>query len=69
MIDALVRTLMVLYCTLGRSDLAWRKGFADAGLKVIHEQVQKGFPEGLYPVKMYVRPMRSKACYLGTYSA
>lgn len=35
-----------------RSDLAWKKGFADAGLKVIHEHVQKGFPDGLYPVKM-----------------
>ncbi|PIL24025.1 hypothetical protein GSI_13776 [Ganoderma sinense ZZ0214-1] len=39
--------------SLTRSDLAWKKCFADAGLNVIHEQVQKGFPEGLYAVKMY----------------
>ncbi|KAI0374926.1 DUF858-domain-containing protein [Pilatotrama ljubarskyi] len=39
--------------SLTRSDLAWKKAFADAGLRVIHEQVQQGFPEGLYPVKMY----------------
>ncbi|KAI0362138.1 hypothetical protein OH77DRAFT_1466527 [Trametes cingulata] len=39
--------------SLTRSDLAWKKAFADAGLRIIHEQVQQGFPEGLYPVKMY----------------
>ncbi|CDO69513.1 hypothetical protein BN946_scf184785.g18 [Trametes cinnabarina] len=39
--------------SLTRSDLAWKKAFADAGLRVIHEQVQHGFPEGLYTVKMY----------------
>ncbi|EJF65889.1 hypothetical protein DICSQDRAFT_49323 [Dichomitus squalens LYAD-421 SS1] len=42
--------------TLTRSDLAWKKCFADAGLKVVDERIQRGFPEGLYPVKMYVHP-------------
>lgn len=37
-----------------RSDLAWKKVFADAGLKLLKEEVQEGFPEGLYPVKTYV---------------
>ncbi|KIJ68910.1 hypothetical protein HYDPIDRAFT_172432 [Hydnomerulius pinastri MD-312] len=37
-----------------RSDLAFKKAFADAGLKVVREKIQRGLPEGLYPVKMYV---------------
>lgn len=51
--------LTVLHCNLRRSDLAWKKCFTDAGLNIIHEQVQKGFPEGLYPVKMCVPPLLS----------
>ncbi|KAH9901420.1 AdoMet dependent proline di-methyltransferase-domain-containing protein [Cubamyces lactineus] len=39
--------------SLTRSDLAWKQAFAEAGLRVVHEQIQCGFPEGLYPVKMY----------------
>ncbi|KAI0670346.1 DUF858-domain-containing protein [Trametes maxima] len=39
--------------SLTRSDLAWKKAFSDADLKLVHEQIQNGFPEGLYPVKMY----------------
>ncbi|KAI0664770.1 DUF858-domain-containing protein [Cubamyces menziesii] len=39
--------------SLTRSDLAWKQAFAEAGLRVVHEQIQRGFPEGLYPVKMY----------------
>ncbi|KAI0636936.1 DUF858-domain-containing protein [Trametes polyzona] len=39
--------------SLTRSDLAWKQAFAQAGLRLIHEQIQDGFPEGLYPVKMY----------------
>ncbi|GBE81944.1 DUF858-domain-containing protein [Sparassis latifolia] len=39
--------------SLTRSDLAWKKCFSEAGLSLIHEQVQRGFPEGLYVVKMY----------------
>ncbi|OCH94932.1 methyltransferase domain-containing protein [Obba rivulosa] len=39
--------------SLTRSDLVWKKAFSEAGLHLIHEQVQHGFPEGLYPVKMY----------------
>ena len=35
-----------------RSDHAWKKAFADAGLELIKEQLQLGFPEGLYPVKL-----------------
>ncbi|KAI1795849.1 AdoMet dependent proline di-methyltransferase-domain-containing protein [Ganoderma leucocontextum] len=43
--------------SLTRSDLAWKKCFANASLKVIREQIQNGFPEGLYPVKMCVPPI------------
>ncbi|KAH9946088.1 DUF858-domain-containing protein [Epithele typhae] len=39
--------------SLTRSDLAWKECFAAAGLKMVYEQIQLGFPEGLYPVKMY----------------
>ncbi|KAH9856919.1 DUF858-domain-containing protein [Lenzites betulinus] len=39
--------------SLTRSDLAWKEAFAEAGLQIIHEQIQLGFPEGLYDVKMY----------------
>ncbi|KZP19448.1 DUF858-domain-containing protein, partial [Athelia psychrophila] len=39
--------------SLTRSDLAWKKVFQDAGLKLIKEQTQEGLPEGLYEVKMY----------------
>ena len=37
---------------MGRSDLAWKECFKQAGLTLIYEQLQKGFPDGLYPVKM-----------------
>ncbi len=50
---------MLLHCALPRSDLAWKKCFTDAGLKVIQEEIQNGFPEGLYPVKMWVPPILS----------
>ncbi|KAI0340104.1 DUF858-domain-containing protein [Trametopsis cervina] len=39
--------------SLTRSDLAWKKAFAQAGLTVVYEQVQQGFPDGLFEVKMY----------------
>ncbi|KDQ60941.1 hypothetical protein JAAARDRAFT_567941 [Jaapia argillacea MUCL 33604] len=39
--------------SLTRSDQAWKVLFRDAGLTIIQEQVQRGFPEGLYTVKMY----------------
>ncbi|KAH8116916.1 methyltransferase domain-containing protein [Phellopilus nigrolimitatus] len=38
---------------LTRSDLAWKDIFASASLKILKEDVQPGFPEGLYSVKMY----------------
>ncbi|KAH9935001.1 AdoMet dependent proline di-methyltransferase-domain-containing protein [Fomitopsis serialis] len=38
--------------SITRSDLAWKKAFKDAGLALVHEQVQRGFPEGLYTVRM-----------------
>ena len=44
-----------------RSDLAWKQAFAEAGLRVVHEQIQRGFPEGLYPVKMYVKRVDESA--------
>ncbi|KAF7976336.1 hypothetical protein HWV62_7070 [Athelia sp. TMB] len=39
--------------SLTRSDMAWKKIFQDAGLRLIKEQTQHGLPEGLYEVKMY----------------
>ncbi|KIJ16718.1 hypothetical protein PAXINDRAFT_168218 [Paxillus involutus ATCC 200175] len=40
-----------------RSDLAYKKIFEDAGLHVVREKIQRGLPQGLYPVKMYaLRP-------------
>lgn len=38
--------------SLTRSDLAWKVAFKQAGLKLIREEVQSGFPEELFPVKM-----------------
>ncbi|KAH9951471.1 DUF858-domain-containing protein [Amylocystis lapponica] len=38
--------------SLTRSDAAWKKVFMDAGLHLVHEDTQLGFPEGLYDVKM-----------------
>jgi len=39
--------------SLTRSDLAWKKAFTRAGLTLLHEQTQEGFPHGLFEVKMY----------------
>ena len=36
-----------------RSDLAFKKIFEDAGLHLVRQNVQRGLPAGLYPVKMY----------------
>ncbi|KAL1694677.1 alpha-N-methyltransferase NTM1 [Schizophyllum commune] len=38
--------------SLTRSDMAWKKAFELAGLRLVREQVQEGLPEGLYVVKM-----------------
>ena len=40
---------LLLLC---RSDLAYKKAFADAGLHLVKEDMQLGFPPELYPVKM-----------------
>ncbi|KAJ7774540.1 DUF858-domain-containing protein [Mycena maculata] len=39
--------------SLTRSDMAWKNVFEQAGLNLVHEQVQEGLPDGLYVVKMY----------------
>ncbi|KAG6370089.1 alpha-N-methyltransferase NTM1 [Boletus reticuloceps] len=40
-----------------RSDLAFKMIFKDAGLHLVREKIQRGFPVGIYPVKMYaLRP-------------
>ncbi|KAF2007528.1 hypothetical protein P154DRAFT_378910, partial [Amniculicola lignicola CBS 123094] len=40
-----------------RSDAKFRGLFKEAGLKVVAEEVQRGFPKELYPVRMYaLRP-------------
>ena len=35
-----------------RSDGSWKRAFRAAGLTLVHEQIQHGFPEGLYEVRM-----------------
>lgn len=40
--------------SLARSDQAWKALFRSAGLKLIQERTQLGFPDGLYEVKMCV---------------
>lgn len=36
-----------------RSDAKFRKLFKEAGLKIVAEELQKGFPRELFPVRMY----------------
>jgi protein N-terminal methyltransferase len=36
-----------------RSDQHLKRLWKRAGLRIVREEVQKGFPHGLYPVKMY----------------
>ncbi|KNZ71798.1 Alpha N-terminal protein methyltransferase 1 [Termitomyces sp. J132] len=38
--------------SLTRSDMAWKSIFKEAGLRLVMEKVQEGFPDGLYVVKM-----------------
>jgi protein N-terminal methyltransferase len=45
-------SLVRVYEVFGRSDLAWKAAFAVSKLILVHEQVQHGFPEGLYDVKL-----------------
>jgi protein N-terminal methyltransferase len=35
-----------------RSDLAFKKIFQDAGLRLVKQQIQAGFPDEIYDVKM-----------------
>ncbi|KAI0035103.1 DUF858-domain-containing protein [Vararia minispora EC-137] len=39
--------------SVARSDLAWKALFEEAGLTLVHEQIQHGLPPGLYAVHMY----------------
>ncbi|KAK3819181.1 MAG: AdoMet dependent proline di-methyltransferase-domain-containing protein [Linnemannia gamsii] len=39
--------------SMTRSDEVWKEMFAKAGLKLLRDEVQKGFPSGLFAVKMY----------------
>lgn len=39
--------------SLTRSNAAWIRCFREAGLTVVYEKIQDGFPAGLYTVKMY----------------
>jgi protein N-terminal methyltransferase len=46
--------------------MAWKNVFEQAGLKLVHEQVQDGLPAGLYVVKMYARrvsPIQILMCF------
>ncbi|KAG8771948.1 hypothetical protein FRC20_004234 [Serendipita sp. 405] len=39
--------------SITRSDSGWKQLFGQAGVTLVKEEVQKGFPEGLYEVKSY----------------
>ncbi|KAF9421333.1 hypothetical protein BGZ94_008859 [Podila epigama] len=39
--------------SMTRSDAVWKEMFEKSGLKLLREEVQKGFPSGLFAVKMY----------------
>ncbi|OAQ32063.1 hypothetical protein K457DRAFT_135406 [Linnemannia elongata AG-77] len=39
--------------SMTRSDTVWKEMFVKSGLKLLREEVQKGFPSGLFAVKMY----------------
>ncbi|KAF9927075.1 hypothetical protein FBU30_003499, partial [Linnemannia zychae] len=39
--------------SMTRSDAVWKEMFAKSGLKLLREEVQRGFPSGLFAVKMY----------------
>ncbi|KAF9949373.1 hypothetical protein BGZ72_008842 [Mortierella alpina] len=39
--------------SMTRSDQVWKDVFQKAGLRLLREEVQKGFPPGLFAVKMY----------------
>jgi protein N-terminal methyltransferase len=41
-----------------RTDESFRTIFEEAGLKIIRTEIQKGFPKGIYPVRIYaLRPV------------
>ncbi|KAF9966771.1 hypothetical protein BGZ70_001315 [Mortierella alpina] len=45
--------------SMTRSDQVWKDVFQKAGLRLLREEVQKGFPSGLFAVKMYaLEPIR-----------
>ncbi|KAG0089285.1 hypothetical protein BGZ93_003758 [Podila epicladia] len=39
--------------SMTRSDLVWKEMFEKSGLKLLREDTQKGFPSGLFAVKIY----------------
>ena len=44
--------------SMTRSDLVWKEMFDKSSLRLLREEVQKGFPSGLFAVKMYaLEPM------------
>ncbi|KAG0368268.1 AdoMet dependent proline di-methyltransferase-domain-containing protein [Gamsiella multidivaricata] len=44
--------------SMTRSDQVWKEIFAKSGLRLLRDDVQKGFPSGLFAVKMYaLEPM------------
>ncbi|KAK3817320.1 MAG: alpha-N-methyltransferase NTM1 [Benniella sp.] len=44
--------------SMTRSDLVWKEMFNKSSLRLLREEVQKGFPSGLFAVKMYaLEPM------------
>ncbi|KAG0245639.1 hypothetical protein BGX31_006800 [Mortierella sp. GBA43] len=44
--------------SMTRSDLVWKEMFEASGLRLLREDTQKGFPSGLFAVKMYaLEPM------------
>ena len=39
--------------SITRSDAEFRRLFTQAGLTVVHEALQTGFPQGMYKIRMY----------------
>ncbi|KAI7622360.1 hypothetical protein KC343_g7665, partial [Hortaea werneckii] len=39
--------------SVSRTDTKFRRLFNDAGLRLVATELQKGFPKGLYPVRVY----------------
>ena len=42
-----------LDCSVIRSNLLWKKLFAEAGLRVVKEEKQQDWPQDMFDIRMY----------------